>query len=156
MCIFMLNRREDVQVKSLLCIQCAGVLLMLTSHAALAQVGRYPGGGRGGSSTYPGGRRQPRDTINQVPEQALATFNGTVRSLDSKSLTLEGDQSQMMSFRCSKKTTFYDGSKKIKPKAIEPGAVVIVEGKEGPDGKPEAVNVRLQPAKKSQSWRPFA
>ena len=54
----------------------------------------------------------------------------------------QSDQNTMHLF-CTRKTQYFDGSKKIKISGIKVGDRVSVEARLGPDGKPEAVNVRL-------------
>lgn len=121
---------------------------------ASAQFGRFPGSGspipgRGGvglPSPVPGGR-QPGTGKQKTPDEPLPNFTGTVRGIGSKTLTLEGPESNTLQFNCSKKTKYYDGSKKIKSSAIQAGDRVSVEAKRAPDGTLDAVNVRLEHSK---------
>jgi hypothetical protein len=73
----------------------------------------------------------------------LATFTGTVRGADKKSLLLELPDSNTLQFFCSGKTRYYDGSKRIRADAIKAGARVSVDASRGLDGKLDAVTVRL-------------
>jgi hypothetical protein len=76
-------------------------------------------------------------------QQVLPSFTGTVRGADSKMLLLERQDENTMEFACTKKTRYFEGAKRIKPSDIHAGDRVTVEAGLGPDGKPEAVNVRL-------------
>jgi len=82
-------------------------------------------------------------------QQPLATFTGTVREMDGKTLTLEVDESNPLPFVCTHKTRYYDGSKKIKASDIKPGDRVSIDTKRYPDGELEAINVRLEHKKPS-------
>jgi len=77
------------------------------------------------------------------PEEALATFAGTVRAIDSKILRLDSGEGEPLDFNVSRKTKYFDGSKEIKREAIKAGDHVSVEARPMPDGKPDAVKVRL-------------
>jgi hypothetical protein len=76
-------------------------------------------------------------------EQPLPNFTGIARGADGKVLLLEQADQNTMQFACTRKTHYFDGTKRIKPSAIHAGDQVSVEARLGPDGKPEAVNVRL-------------
>jgi len=114
------------------------VLLMFTLTSLVSAQSPYPGrssrGGRGGTS---------RPRANPDSENILPNFDGTVRGIDSKGLTIELPDSNTLEFNCSKKTNYFDGTKKIKPKDIRPGDHVSVEAKPAPDRSLDAVNVRL-------------
>jgi len=112
----------------------------VSGWAAVAQMYPYPG-----RSTYPRGTgRTPNNGQQQQAGDPLPSFDGTVRGIDSKLLTLERPDSNTIEFNCSKKTKYYDGSdKKIKPSAIKAGDRVLVEAKRALDGTLDAVNVRL-------------
>ena len=108
---------------------------------------------------YPVGRRST--TRSQTPDEstsklALPTFTGIVRGVDKKMLLLDRADQNTMQFYSTGKTQYFDGSKKIKVKDIKTGDRVSVEARLGPDGKPEAVNVRLErdePPKEAASPR---
>lgn len=124
------------------------VLLLSAQVATVCQVRRVPfpsQGGRSGTGLpppVPGGGKQPGNKKDN-PDQPLATFGGTVRDLDVKTLTVDGPEAKTMQFACSRKTRYYDGSKKIKASAIERGNRVSVDATRAPDGGLQAVNVRL-------------
>lgn len=122
------------------------LLLLVSGSAAVAQMYPYPG-----RSTYPRGTgRAPNSGQQQTPDgDPLPSFDGTVRGIDRKLLTLERPDSNMLEFNCSKKTKYYDGSKTIKPSAIKAGDRVLVEAKRALDGTLDAVNVRLDRPKTS-------
>ncbi len=109
---------------------------------------------------YPVGRRSSA-TRGQTPDEstsklALPTFTGIVRGVDKKMLLLDRADQNTMQFYSTGKTQYFDGAKKIKVKDIKTGDRVSVEARLGPDGKPEAVNVRLQhdePPKEAASPR---
>jgi len=116
------------------------LLLLLVAAPAACQVGRP-------------GRRQstPRGTGDQsTSDKALPNFGGVVRGLDKKKLLLEQADQNTMQLFITKKTQYFDGDKKIKASAIKVGDRVSVEARLGPDGKPEAVNVRLEREKPAQ------
>ncbi len=129
------------------CVCRIALLLSLASGvAAVAQMYPYPG-----RSTYPRGTgRVPNNGQQQTPDgEPLPSFDGTVRGIDPKLLTLERPDSNMLEFNCSKKTKYYDGSKKLKASAIKAGDRVVIEAKRALDGTLDAVNVRLDRQKPS-------
>jgi hypothetical protein len=79
----------------------------------------------------------------QQADQPLASFTGTVRQIDSTTLTLARPDQDDLDISCTHKTRYYAGAQKIKREAIKPGARVSVETKLDLYLKPEAVNVRL-------------
>jgi hypothetical protein len=95
-------------------------------------------------------RRRQSGTRSANPDQSttgkvLPSFTGIVRGSDKKLLLLEQADQNTMQFFCTGKTHYFDGAKKIKASQIQIGDRVLVEARLGPDGKPEAVNVRLNP-----------
>lgn len=117
------------------------VLLLLAAAPAVCQSGRA-------------GRRQSAarssNTDQSTSDKALPNFAGIVRGLDKKMLLLDQADQNTMQLYCTKKTRYFDGSNKIKASQIQAGDRVSVEARLGPDGKPEAVNVRLEREKPSQ------
>jgi hypothetical protein len=117
----------------------------------------------GGRSQYPGqtgsGTSLPRavpDIKQRSPsgkqnsdEGALPSFGGTIRGIDDKLLTIERPDSNTMEFHCSKKTHYFDGSRKIKAAAVKAGDTVTVDAKRALDGSLDAVNVRVEHPKAS-------
>jgi hypothetical protein len=73
----------------------------------------------------------------------LASFTGTVRTIDSHVLTLARQGQDDLEINCTHKTCYYSGAKKIKREAIKPGDRISVETTLDPYLKPEAVTVRL-------------
>jgi len=73
----------------------------------------------------------------------MPNFAGTIRGIDSKLLTLEEPGTNLLEFRCSKKTKYYDGSKKIASSGLKPGDRVAVEARRALDGTLDAVIVRF-------------
>ena len=104
-----------------------------------------------------GRRYDPRYDPYGAPQQnpqgpdVLATFSGTVRGIDGKGMTIEGDDTNAVAFRFTHKTVFLAGQKKIKASDIHADDRVAVEAKKAPDGSLDAVVVHLDrdDAKKS-------
>jgi hypothetical protein len=87
------------------------------------------------------------------------TFNGTVKVLTKKELTVDLDRpdpdadQQSLTFRISKKTKFLKGEQPIKPTDIEVGAHISLDATRDGDLKFSALNVMLaapdKPAEKT-------
>lgn len=124
-----------------------GLLFALAAGLpAIGQIGRP--GGRSGTSlppAVPGGGRQSRTQKSRSVEGPVPTFTGTIRGVDSKILTVEEAGANLLQFNCSKKTKYYDGSKKIKSATLKPGDRVAVDARRALDGSLDAVTVRLAP-----------
>ena len=78
----------------------------------------------------------------------LAGFTGTVRQINSTTLTLARQDQDDLDISCTHNTHYYSGSQKIKRDRIKPGDRVTVETKLDLYLRPEAVNVRLLPPEK--------
>ena len=89
------------------------------------------------------GMGQTKAHKEKAPEEALATFTGTVRAIDGKILRVDSAEGEPLDFNVSRKTKYYDGPKEIKRDAIKGGDHVTVEARPMPDGKPDAVKVHL-------------
>lgn len=128
-----------------------GLLFALASGLpAIGQMGRIPGtgypGGRTGTSlppAVPGGGKPSKTQKTKPDDNLLPTFKGTLRGADSKMLSLEVSGDNTLQFNCSKKTAYYDGSKKIKVSALKPGDHIAVEARRALDATLDAVTVRL-------------
>jgi hypothetical protein len=108
-------------------------LILVTTGPAACQYGRRrQSTGRSGN------------TDQSTSDKALPNFTGSVRGLDKKMLLLEEADQNTMQLYCTSKTRYFDGTNKIKASQIKVGDRVSVEARLGPDGKPEAVNVRLE------------
>lgn len=84
----------------------------------------------------------------QQAELPLASFTGTVRQINSTTLTLARPDEDDLDISCTRKTHYFNGSRKIRREEIKPGDRVSVETKLDLYLKPEAVNVRrLAPEK---------
>ena len=59
---------------------------------------------------------------------AVATFNGTLKAVTKKEVTVDLDSGNTVEFRLSRKTEFYLGGKKVALSDLAPEAVVKVEG----------------------------
>lgn len=117
------------------------LLLLLVAAPAVCQTGRP---GRRQSGTRGGTGDQ------STSDKALPDFGGIIRGLDKKKLLLEQADQNTMQLFITKKTRYFDGDNKIKASQIKVGDRVSVEARLGPDGKPEAVNVRLEREKPAQ------
>ena len=91
---------------------------------------------------------------DKKPDEPLATFTGTVRSIDGKTLIIEVPEGNTLELNCTRKTRYYDGSKKIKFSAINPGDRVTVEARPDLLLKPEAVIVHLEHPKTAAPEKP--
>src|ERR1017187_10444200 len=92
----------------------------------------------------------------QEAKPPLASFTGTVRQIDSTTLTLARPDEDDLDISCTHGTHYYSGSQKIKREKIKPGDRVSVETKLDLYLKPEAVNVRvLGPEKQYYLARPW-
>ena len=79
----------------------------------------------------------------QQAELPLASFTGTVRQINSTTLTLARQDEDDLEISCTHKTHYYRGTQKAKRETIKAGDRVSVETKLDLYRKPEAVNVRL-------------
>ena len=77
-----------------------------------------------------------------------ASFTGTVRQIDSTTLTLARPEQDDLDISCTRSTHYYRGKQKIKRDEIKPGDRVSVETKLDLYLKPEALNVRVLPPEK--------
>ena len=84
----------------------------------------------------------------QQVELPLASFTGTVRQINSTTLTLARQDQDDLDISCTRGTHYYNGVQKIKREKIKPGDRVSVETKLDLYLKPEAVNVRVLPPEK--------
>jgi hypothetical protein len=90
----------------------------------------------------PGGSRQPRNDN----AQALASFHGRLKVIDSKSLTLEMDDYRQLQFKLTGKTKFYKSGAVVKSADdFKPGDQLSVEAPDDP-GNLTAVNVYWEKA----------
>ena len=92
----------------------------------------------------------PERRSDKSVEEVLPAFPGTARVVNAKALHLEMHDGNVMVFRCTKKTAWLDGEKKIKAEAVKEGEMLVVEGKKAPDGSMDAVNVRVQREKEDR------
>jgi hypothetical protein len=121
----------------------AGVLCFLAvCYPGLPQSGPVPG------ARPPAGRTsrtasQTRESGAIEGEKPLATFSGTLKSIESKSLMLQRPDAQPLEFHVSRKTSFFAGTKKVKSSDVKQGDAIVVEAQVSPNGKLDAVNVRV-------------
>jgi hypothetical protein len=94
------------------------VLALLTQVPAAAQMRRS---GRYGTTSAASG-------TDPALNAAVATFDGTLRTVTKKDFTVDLDNGNTVVFKIGRKTEFYVGSKSVKPKELAPESVVKVEG----------------------------
>jgi hypothetical protein len=136
-------------------------LPLFLAGVSFAQIG-YPGGGYPypGRSPYPGGspyptgggsplpipgRRGTQKPTNN-PNQPLANFEGTLKRLDDKYVSVELGDNRVMDFRRTSKTRFLKDGEEVKSPKWPNGDAVAVEAFEEPGGYMTAVNVRWEKA----------
>lgn len=73
----------------------------------------------------------------------VATFTGTVRTMQGKTLRIEDDDKKLLEFHSTHKTGYFDGDRKIKASDLKPGVRVSVDAKQFPDGELDPVSVRI-------------
>jgi len=76
-------------------------------------------------------------------EDLTATFHGTVRTNQGKTLRIEDDDNKILEFHCTHKTGYFDGDKKIKASDLKPGVRVSVDSIQFPDGELNPVNIHV-------------
>jgi hypothetical protein len=76
-------------------------------------------------------------------ETPVATFHGTVRTINKKEIVVDMPEDQSIAFHISHKTKFLKDAKPVKPASIGAGAPVTVDGKRDLLGNVEAVTVTL-------------
>jgi hypothetical protein len=109
----------------------------------ICQTPRQPAGRRGGA-------RQAQANPGTQAQEPMPNFSGTIHGIDPKLLTVDVPGPNLLEFRCSKKTKYFDGSKKIASSNLKPGDRVAVEARRALDGSLDAVNVRLDRQKPPQ------
>lgn len=73
----------------------------------------------------------------------LATFEGTVKSVDHKKIMVD-EEGNVMDFYLSRRTRVYSGEKEIKPAELKAGDRVKIEAAPRLDGTVDAITVRVQ------------
>lgn len=107
-------------------------------------------GGRGGRSQAGRGARTGQTQASD-PTSLLGTFHGVVKGVGAKTLAIQGEEEHTVVFYCNKKTSYFDGDRKLKSEDFKPGDPVSIDAKLLGDGKLEAVNVRLEHPKPPES-----
>jgi hypothetical protein len=122
-------------------------MLLICAVAAglpgICQTSRQPGGRRGGA-------KQSQANPGSQDQDLMPNFAGEIHAIDSKLLTLELPGPNLLEFRCSKKTKYFDGTKKIASSDLKPGDRVAVEARRALDGTLDAAIVRLDRPKPPQ------
>ena len=147
----------------------AGVLALLVSAAALAQiyppVGGYPGQTPyPGQSPYPGGRPggtgipMPGRTSRKQPAPdkngPLPNFRGVLKVMDEKSLSVELGDNRILDFKRTGSTKFFKNGDEVKTPNFNVGDQVSVEAQEQPGGYMNAVNVYWEKAASGTATKP--
>lgn len=86
----------------------------------------------------------PAQRAKEKAEPPLASMPGYVRGADARTLNIELPDGNIVLFRCSKKTRWLDGARRIAPSALREGDLVEVEAARALDGTLQAVTVRLR------------
>jgi hypothetical protein len=115
---------------------CAVLCLISLFAGASLHAQRSPSARKGSAKSAPA---KPGAAAELLPN-----FSGTLRSISKKSLTLEDQEGNTTQFTCTRKTAYYEGTKKIDSSALTAGSIVSVEARQAPDGSLDAVNVRLE------------
>ncbi len=79
-------------------------------------------------------QRRPKPTGRpgsdlDILNTAVASFDGTLRSLDKKQALLEMGEEQTLSIEVNKKTLYFRGTQAITSREVTVGAIVTVEAK---------------------------
>lgn len=83
-------------------------------------------------------------TANPAPLTGVTiTFHGALKKLAKKQILIESNDSQIITFRRSGKTKFFENNQEIKASDIDLETVVAVEAGEDNDLKLLALNVRV-------------
>lgn len=109
-------------------------------------------------------RRGPATaTANSGPYNGPAvTFNGTVKAISKKDLTVDldltdpGAEQQSLTFRFSKKTKFVKNDQPIKPTDLEVGTHITLDATRDGDLKLSALNVMVAPPGAKPGDKPAA
>jgi hypothetical protein len=114
-----------------------GLLGVILPALLLAQY--YP---RPGRAIIPG---TPKPGAYNV----AGSFHGKLKDLSSKEITIETEDSQIVSIHRSRKTKFFKGAKTIKPSDIDLETPITVDATEEVDLSLSAVSVTVDTPKKS-------
>jgi len=77
----------------------------------------------------------------------LASFSGTLKTFSKKELTIEKEDSNMMTFAVTRKTHFEIAGKKADASALKIGEQVTVQSRQDPFLQPEAIVVKIEQPK---------
>jgi hypothetical protein len=107
-----------------------------------------------GLSSQTRGRRGGASKAPSHPEAfkgVVVTFDGTLKKLTKKEITIEASSNhELVTFRRNKTTKFLENDADIKPEAIDLEAAVTVDATEDVDLKLMAVSVKVGTAKKTE------
>jgi hypothetical protein len=96
-----------------------------------------------------GRRGAASSTMNAPPLKGVTiSFHGTVKEVTKKLMLLQADDNQLMTFRCTSKTKFFDGDQNIKGNEVDLDSAATVDVVEDNDLKFLALTVRLDPSQK--------
>src|SRR5262245_30859272 len=97
--------------------------------------------------TSPTSRGRSANPNIAAKDEPLPTFHGTFQSAANGKLYLNTEDENQLEFYVSKKTTFYDGDKKVKPGDIKAGTKIAVDAKRIVATRMDAVTVRIETEK---------
>lgn len=77
----------------------------------------------------------------------LASFSGTLKTFSKKELTIEKEDSNMMTFAVTRKTHFEIAGKKADASSLKVGEQITVQSRQDPFLQPEAILVKIDQTK---------
>ena len=122
---------------------CTAAILLTAALSSTAQY--YPSPN---PQPRPQSGRQAGGAKDKSEDDLLATFTGTLKGIDKKSLLLEEDAGNEIPMHLTRKTSIRDGDKKLGPSDLKSGTPLAIEAKRFPDGSLDAINVRVEHPKR--------
>ena len=98
---------------------------------------------------YPRARRIPGTPNPGAYKDVAGSFHGKLKDLNSKEITIETDDDQVVAIHRSRKTKFLKGTQTIKPSDIDLETMVTVDATEDVDLSLTAVSVTVDTPKKN-------
>ena len=97
-------------------------------------------------SGAPGRRRAPKSNP-EAPAAGMPTptFEGTLKMMTNKEITLQLQTDQLLVIRRDRKTKFVENGKEVKPSNVAVGTPLAIDVREDLDLKPVAVRVVVNP-----------
>jgi hypothetical protein len=128
------------------CSLLLGVVLAADAGAQMPPPG-YPG--RGAPSIppppiprprrKPGAEKKPKET-----KEPLLVYKGVLESRTAEKIVLDTGDGQHLDFTCTKDTLYFRKDQQVPPESVEPGARVVIEGRQNDESFLFAVNVIAQ------------